>query len=186
VDSNKYSIAGWLAIISAIIIVPEIVFGVIVERLYSGHPASKIVLAMLHTGGLLISIYILHMFRNLLNERFDFRDVDVLIWILIWSNVLFAGLGIIGLVPGLTRPITFLTLVLFVPFCVITAIFAYKLLQMKEDLYGLLKPFAYTTMAAAICGATIILMPIGLIIQLAALVMQGMIFLRAKEQVEFV
>ena len=61
-----------------------------------------------------------------------------------------------------------------------------KLLKLKDDLFGLLKPYAYTTLAAAICGATIILMPIGLIIQLAALVIQGMIFLRAKEQVEFV
>ncbi len=185
-QSNKYAIAGWLAIFSAIIIVPEIIFGIILERFYAGHPASKVILALVHVGGLLISIYIYHMFRILLNERFNFHDVDTLIWVLIWSSILFAGLGIIGLVPALTRPISFLTLTLFVPFCVITMIYAYRLLKLRDDLFGLLKPFAYTTMAAAICGATILLMPIGLIIQLGALVIQGMIFLRAKEQVEFV
>jgi hypothetical protein len=77
-------------------------------------------------------------------------------------------------------------MVLFIPYCVITVIYAYKLLKLDDDLFGLLKPFAYSTMAAGICGATIILMPIGLIIQLAAFVIQGMIFLRAKEQIEFV
>lgn len=185
-QSNKYTIAGWLAIFSAIIIVPEIVFGIILERYYAEYAVSQAILALMHVGGLLISIYIYRMFRILLNERFNFHDVDTLIWVLICSSIVFAGLGILGLVPALTRPVSFVTLALFVPFCVITMIYAYRLLKLNDDLFGLLKPFVYTTMAAAICGVTILLMPIGLILQLGALVIQGMIFLRAKEQVEFV
>ena len=60
------------------------------------------------------------------------------------------------------------------------------LFQVSDDLFGLLKPFAYTTIASGICGVTVILMPIGMLIGLAALIIEGMIFLRAKEQVEFV
>ena len=57
---------------------------------------------------------------------------------------------------------------------------------MSAELLGLLKPFAYTTIASGICGVTVILMPIGMLVGIAALIIEGMIFLRAKEEVEFV
>jgi hypothetical protein len=185
-DSNKYNLAGWLAILYAVMLVPQIVFGFIVEKTASGNPVAETFMTLLNLAGYALVIYVLAMFRHLLNERFDFHEVDIFIWILIWANVLFAGLGLVALVPVLERPLGFMVLALFVPYSIITAVLGFKLLHLKDDLFGLLKPYAYTTIALGILGATILLMPIALFIQIAALIIQGMIFLRAKEQVEFV
>jgi hypothetical protein len=185
-DSKRYNLAGWLAILYAILLVPQILFGLIVEWTASGHPAAETPVMLLNMAGFALVIYVLVMFRHLLNERFDFHEVDVLIWILIWANVLFVALGLVGIIPAIEDPLKIIVLALFVPYSIITAVFGFKLLRLKDDLFGLLKPYAYTTMALGILGATILLMPIALFVQIAALIIQGMIFLRAKEQTEFV
>lgn len=185
-DSNRYNLAGWLAILYAILLVPQIIFGLIVEWTASGHPAAEMLMTLLNMAGFALVIYVLVMFRHLLNERFDFHDVDTLIGILVWANALFMALGLIGIIPAFEDPLKIIVLALFVPYSIITAVFGFKLLRLKDDLFGLLKPYAYTTMALGILGATILLMPIALFVQIAALIIQGMILLRAKEQVEFV
>ena len=184
--ADKYALAGWLAIASAIVVVPEIVAALILERLSHAYPGAKILVAALHVIGLLISVYVLYMFRSLLNERCNFHKADGLIAVLIGASLLFTLIGLMGIIPDWEDVISVVVLVLFVPFSVITAVFGYKLLKLGDDLFGLARPFAYTTMASGILGATVILMPIGLLAQLAALVIMGMIFLRAKEQAEFV
>ena len=80
--------------------------------------------------------------------------------------------------------LSIITLALFVPFSIITVVFGVVLLKLKNDLFGLLNPYAFTTIASGVCGATVILAPIGLLAAIAALVMLGMIFLRAKREAE--
>jgi hypothetical protein len=181
-----YALAGWLAITGAVILVPEIGLSLLLDKISGTYPGAKAIITWLNIVGLAISVYILYMFRSLLNERYNFHGTDTLIMILIGTNVLFAVIGLLGLIPELTVVMSVLVLVLFVPFGVVNIVFAVKLLKLQDDLFGLLKPFAYTTIAAGICGASVILMPLGMLAATAALIMQGMIFLRAKEEVQFV
>jgi hypothetical protein len=51
---------------------------------------------------------------------------------------------------------------------------------------GLLKPFAYTLVASGTLTLAVVGAPIGLALALAAIVMQGMILLRASEEVQYV
>lgn len=182
---THYTLAGWLAIAQAVLVLPQIALAIFLEWLSESYPVLKIFLVMMKVTGLAVGVYVLYIFKRLLNDRYGFHKTDALIWILIAGNVFFFTLGIIGLVPSLEIAIGIATFALMVPFSVLEIIFAVLLLKLNDDLFGLKRPFAYTTIAGGICGATVILMPFCLLAGLAALVMQGMIFLRAKEDVEF-
>jgi hypothetical protein len=186
--TDQYTLAGWLAIISAILLVPEIALAALSELAALG---INLIVIPIHLANLIIGIYILYMFRRLLNQRFDFHATDTLITILIIVNIVFSVVGLIGLLVntfGLSSDtehiLSIITLILFIPFCILTIVFGVRLLKLKDDLFGLLKPYAYTTIGSGVCGATIILAPIGLFVAAAALVILGMIFLRAMREAE--
>jgi len=64
---------------------------------------------------------------------------------------------------------------------VIHILFGIRILHLPEDLFGLLKPFSYLSIAIGICSVTFILLPLGLIIEAVSYVILGMIFFRATE-----
>ncbi len=180
-----YAIAGWLAIAQAVLVLPQIVLSVLVELLSRSYPIAKIFLMMMKITGLAVGIYVTFMFKQLLNQQYNFHKTDILIFIQIGGSIIFFFLGLIGLVPSFETAIAIVTVVLMVPFSVIQILFAVYLLKLEDDLFGLKKPYAYTMLGAGICGVTVILMPFSLLAGLVSLVMLGMIFLRAKEEVEF-
>ncbi len=69
---------------------------------------------------------------------------------------------------------------------IINIVFGIRLLQLKDDLFGQLKPFAYATIGSGVGIVSILLMPFGLLAAVTAYIIQGIIFLRAAEDVEFV
>ena len=185
--TNQYTLAGWLAIISAILLVPEIGLAVLLEFISS---SMEVIIAPIHIVNLIIGVYILYMFRKLLNREFNFHSTDLIITILIIINIVSFIIGIIelgGSMFGLDLTADHnLTIVIFVLIvnCILTIIFGVMLLKLEGDLYGMLKPYAYTTIGSGVCGATVILAPIGFLAAIAGLVMLGMIFLRAKRDAE--
>ncbi|MCP4568837.1 MAG: hypothetical protein GY841_14765 [FCB group bacterium] len=183
---NNYRLAGWLTIIMAILIVPQVLLAILFEVTAKGHPLANILMGAIYLSNAIIGVYILYMFRVMLNERYDFHLVDVLINILIAFNVLSMLNSLLGMIANLEMIISILTIVLMIPYGIVQIIFAVRMLKLDDDLFGLLKPFAYTMMAAGICAATIILLLPGLLVAIVNLVIMGMIFLRAKEQVEFI
>ncbi len=183
---HSYALAGWLAIISAVLIVPEIGLAFLAGFISSGF---EILVLPIHIANTVIGIYILYMFRKLLNRQFDFHATDVLITILILVNVVFSLIGLvsitidtIGLGSEAESNLSLITMALFVPFSLLTIAFGVMLLKLKDDLFGLLQPYAYTTIVSGVCGATILLAPIGLLAAVVALVMLGMVFLRANRE----
>lgn len=185
---QNYRLAGWLAIVSSILLLPEIILGLVFEFLA---PDFKIIVAVIHFFNTIIAIYIWYMFKILLNKQFDFHQVNIPIMIIIGINILFFFLGIVDLYGTLFETgeafktaLGIVTFSFFVPFCIVNIIFAVILLKIKDDLFGLLKPFAYLTIISGALGATIILAPLGLITVVISLVIQGMIFLRAQGEIE--
>jgi membrane-bound metal-dependent hydrolase YbcI (DUF457 family) len=69
---------------------------------------------------------------------------------------------------------------------IVSIVFGRRLLSMKDDLSGLLRPFAHTTVASGALTLTVVGAPVGLALALAAIVMQGMILLRANEDLQYV
>ena len=130
------------------------------------------------------------MFRLLLHEGYDFHRTDRLITIMIWVNIVIA---IIQLGDTFSRifgmnfelGLGILSMTLFVPYCIVSIVFGLTLLKLQGDLFELLHPFAYTSIAAGVCGATVILIPLGMLFAIASLVIQGMIFFRTRDEVEY-
>jgi hypothetical protein len=187
---NRYALAGWLAIAQAVLLFPEIGVAVVADYLLGTSPFIKVAVAPIHIASMLVGIYVLYMFRDLLGRRFEFHRTDNVLVTLIGANVVFIVLGILGLVLGLLAGAAedlfdVLTLVLFVPYNIIVVVFGIMLLKLEDDLFGLLKPLVFMTITSGVLGATIILSPLGLLAHIASLIILGMVFLRAKGEIEF-
>lgn len=189
-EERRYVTPGWMAIIAASLSLPMIVLGIILDLLARKNtgvaagfliPYISVVLAQTVCG-----LYALGRLKTLLNERHGFHEVDSLIVAMIIGACILTLLGLsarISLVAlGAARPL--ILAFLFILFCLgiflslLTIIFAVKLLRLESSLGGLLRPYAYVNIAAAICFATLILAPLGLLLDAGGNVMLGMIFLR--------
>ena len=69
-----------------------------------------------------------------------------------------------------------------IPFSVIGIISGTRLLKLEHSLNGFRKPMAYTLIISSICFATLILVPVGLILSSAFTFMLGLVFLKSGEQ----
>jgi hypothetical protein len=199
-EENEYKLAGWLAVVQAILFPVGIVIGIIeavaaaelfgIRRPFVG-PAD-----LLMIGFTAIAIYTLLMFRRLLHERYDYHDLDLLILLSIWWAIVFQVIGL-----GLGVIITFMWPVDKILFTVIYAVFftgamvsvgivdiliAVKLLRDENDFGEYIRGFAYVTMAAGICEVTVLLSPLSTILIPVTAIILALIFFRDKREVEFV
>ncbi len=193
---NPYAVAGWLAIAAAILIVPMFLLGILVDVVAQKQrdvaPLFLVAYLAVTITQTAFDLYAFSRLRGLLNERFGFHAVDKLIVAIILGVIALVGVIIsskilltLGLVP-LDAAFVFTGALFLVglPLNILCIIFAVKLLSLEDDLQGLLKPYAYTTIAAAICFASFILVPFGLLAAAAAALILGIIFLRAGRQTE--
>ena len=198
-DENRYALAGWIAITQAVIFplafVMSIAQGIIGISAFGYRGPTFGPSDLLFITFTAMGVYTLTMFRRLLNERYNFHDIDTLIIVAIWWGILFqlSSLALRGWIVVLWPvPETILTVVYltFMAVAMLVAgivdiLIAVKLLKAKETLSDLLKALAYVTMAAGLLEVTVVLSPISLILVPVSCVILGLIFLR-KEEVEFV
>jgi hypothetical protein len=197
---NRYSLAGGLAIAQAILF--PLAFGMSIVQDLIGKAAFRFEGPTVGPSDLLfiiftvIGIYVLIMFRKLLNERYNYHGIDTLIIISIWWSILFqisslvmkAYAIVMGLEPRLILALIYLSffIVAMLTIGVVDILIAVRLLKIKDKLNDLLRAFAYITIIAGILEASIVLSPLALILIPVTCVILGMIFLREKEEVEFV
>jgi hypothetical protein len=198
-NPRQYEIVGWMSITSAILLFPAIALGLVLE--VSRKPAVLIFLlpyALLFGTSMGLSLYVLYRFKRLLNERYEFHDVDNIITaILILGSVMgVVGIGIkiagtfikintddpVTLLPMALSAVAFLGIV-GLPLAILSIVFAVRLLRLRDTLYGLLKPYAYLTIVASALFATFFLAFLGLFFDVACSVLLGLIFLRAARGV---
>ena len=197
--TSRYKTAGWLSIFVAIIFVPKFVFslilGIIAHEFHS--PGLYLLDALLTIPLTAAFVYLLITIRFLLNERYDFHDVDKLITINYWCLIITGFISIVDDIlktvgisgQHLTTPDIILLVTFFSVFYVmgvVSIIYGIRLLRLKGDLFGMLKVYVYTTIAGGVCLVSIILLPLSLIVAVATYILEGMIFLRAAEDEEFV
>jgi len=190
IDTRKdhSNLVGWLSIISGILLIPEIVLaaalGFVSFDVYA-------FVTPLHVFNLAITTFVLFMFRSLLNNQFDFHRADILITLLIIFNIIFFIMGILELAtytrelnPDAEPLLSIVDKVLYITFGLLTITFGVVLHKLRDDLFGLLKPYAFATIGSGVCGATLILAPVGKLAAAVAYVTLGMIFLRAKREAD--
>lgn len=196
-ETRQYETVGWLSITSAILLFPAVVFSIILE--IGKRPAllglliPYVVLFGLSMG---LSLYALHRFKGLLNDRYGFHDVDNIIRaiVILGSVMMVVGIGMKvagafakvtvqdprALIPMAVGMVVILVLI-GLPLSILSIIFAVKLLRLRDDLFGLLKPYAYTMIVASALFATFLLAFLGMFLDAACSVMLGVIFLRAAK-----
>jgi hypothetical protein len=189
-NNNKYKTAGWLSIANAVLTVPTIALGFLLEYVARSSPVVNILQILLSILFCALGVYILYVFKDLLNTRYQFHIADNLILTLIWINIIFTITGLPKyLIPdvGVVKlTLDIIGVVLFYLMGIITVIFGIRLLKIKDDLFGLLKPFAYMNIVSGVFIMSILLLPFGLLAAVTAYIIQGIIFLRAAEDLEFV
>jgi hypothetical protein len=196
-DERQYSMAGWLAIAGAVMVLPAFALGIVLHpKMPTLSPLLLVYipLVIVQTG---FTLYALYRLRGLLNDRYRFHDVDHLIVAIILGSAALVMVGLLGkigftlgILPSISVIAFFALIVMIgIPLSIVGIVFAVRLLRLQDDLYGLLKPFAYTTIAACVLYATILLAPLGGLVDAACTLMLGVILLRAARgapEVEFV
>ena len=199
-SENRYALPGWLSIIQAILF--PLAFGmaflqaILGARVFRYHGPMFGLHDILIIAFTIIGVYTLLKFRQLLNERYQFHEVDTLILLIIVWNVSFQclSLGLKGLmmalwpVSELAMAITYLG---FLTISMVTAgildiLLAIKLLKGKEIFGDLIKAFAYIALIAGILEVSIFLSLLALVLVPVSCVILGLIFLRSGDEVEFV
>ena len=119
------------------------------------------------------------------NDRFQFHRTDILILVIIGGAIVITTIGLCGKVFayfGAPMPVLLAfvaaLVVVGVPLGILSVIFGIKLLELQDDLGGLLKPYAFLNIVAGVCFATFILAPLGLLIDAVANFMMGLILLK--------
>jgi hypothetical protein len=177
---DRLKLAGWFSILNAVITIPIIILGFIIGL--KQNIALDFVLVLLTALSILIVIYILLTFKGLLNSYFSFYNVDTIIAMFIWANVFVTGANIVPLfLPEYKVKIGIFTLMFMLLNGILHIMLGAKLLKLKEDLFGLLKPFSYLTIATGILCMTIVLLPLGMITDVISSILLAIIFFRATK-----
>lgn len=169
-----YSLAGWISITKAALELP-MAFLIVFSAFYEGVGSEVIpnLLSIISTG---LMAYMYLSFKELLNNRFKFYEVNTFIDLMIVGNIILVLISMFSSYLG-----SIIAVIAFVPLGIIQAILFIKLLGLKDDLYGLLKPLAYSSIATGILIASILLMPVAYIPSIIAEVILGMIFFKATK-----
>jgi hypothetical protein len=205
-NPQTYRMAGWLAIIAGILMLPIMVLTIL------GIPNSPIghFFRLMNTSLQIVQyvciIYALCGFRSLLHDNFQFYNVDGLITSLIIINAAMAGVELFARVifTFFIREASDFPQILSSPFSLIYwavsilvaiaagigwLVFAVRLLRLQDDLRGMLRPFAITSIVANALCLTLVLAPLGVLLIPVSFMMLGMIFFRMGNpppQVDFV
>ena len=184
-DIGLYTLAGWLSILQAVIILPKAGVDLFVEYLTpSGYGILQLFIGF-DVVSKLLGIYVLFMFRRLLNERHSFHKADKLINALIFCYAAFALIWALDLVLNPQSNVLFALPIIYILSSLISIVYAIRLLKLESNLSGLLKPYVYTTIAGGVFGVTIVLGEYGRPIFMVSLILLGMILIRAKSEPEY-
>ena len=182
-NQQKDRIAGWLAVLAGVALVPEvlILLGFDTGRLNS--------LNVLAAGALILGLriaftaYALLRFRASLRRSLDFHGLDTLIPALIVASIALGIAVISARLPGTSGayPAAWIVLLLIGAIVgVLSVTIGWRLLRLDLDFGGLGRPFAWSCILAPLCFATVVAAPIGLLLLAASSILLGLILIRGE------
>ena len=177
--------AGEMAIVSAVITIPCVIaqlvltyFDGLVPKISSG------IITLIMLG---FFIYLITMFKKILNELFHYPNTNFYISALIGLGILNLPIEIMYYIYENVTPISTVLIVLNILFMVIsgvlTLLFAFRLLDIPHELYGYRKSYCYALIITGASFAVVICFPIGYIASVVSDVLLGLIFFKAAEQI---
>lgn len=181
--NNKYALAGWLMITAVVLSLLGLLLTGLISEQDQKSGIFRSIIIILGLCEMSFGVYAFLMFRNFLNEKFNFHKTDDFIIILITGNVIFSLMGMVSLFFN-EEIMLFFTITLFVvsiPICIIGIMFGFQLLKLDSNLHGLLKPIAYSIIVASIAFLSVIGLLVGMIASFAFSVMLGISLILAEK-----
>lgn len=177
---TRYRIAGWLAMGNAFLTIPWFIMTFFLASKEGVWP--KLADAGMQFASAAIFIYTAVTLKTLLNRSYSFHEVDRFIEWMIKANVAITGVSLIGIIsPAVASSAGILAVILIVPLGVLQLLFGLRLQQIEQDSAPLIRPYSYLSIATGFCLATIILIPVGVVIGAVADIMLGTIMLQAAD-----
>jgi len=132
---------------------------------------------LIQTFGTLLFVAIVLYLKKFLNAAFDFyvtdRNIDLMVMASIGTGVL--SIGVFSF-PAFKEPLQSAVIVVLIAMGIVQAQFGFRLLKLPDNLGGLLKPFSYANMVTGIFLASVVLMPLSIIVSALSDLMLGTIF----------
>lgn len=197
---NRFSLAGWLALVAAVIFPVSFVLGILESAVadkafgYDGPvlgPSDGV--SVIFT---ILAIYVLVVFRRFLHDRYQFHGIDGLITLSILWSILFEltslAIGALAMIAwpvdeGITLVMTLSILGMFMlAVGIIDLLIGIRLLQAKQQFSEMVRVFAVLTLLSGIFEVSLLLSPLALLLVPVHFVLLGLILLREREEAEFV
>ena len=183
-ENSKYKLAGYLAIATAVLLIPVTVITIMHDIPATYNPALLPFIIVFTVIMLFCGLYAFYRFKDFLNEYYDFHDIDKLVWPIMLLRIVVTLFSLLGKVPDLKLIAGIMTIVTAIATVILLIIFCFILLRLKVSLHGLLKPYAYLTIALCICAMTFVLGIVAVILGVVTNFMLGIILLKTPEKLE--
>jgi len=193
-NENKYATPGWLAVAGAILILPILPCGIILDIMFRkgvlSMPFATMFLFFSVAQSVLV-IYAFYRFKSYLNELHEFHKTDLLILIIVTLAIVMTSFGVVMRIAtwgGAPESMQFgfiaVVFTIGIPMGVLSIIFGIRLLELKDSGQALLKPYAYLNIVAGALFVTFILAPIGLLVGAVGDLLMGLMMLGKGPKVE--
>ncbi|HEY5974241.1 MAG TPA: hypothetical protein VIU41_05815 [Geobacteraceae bacterium] len=173
--------AGWLAMISAIITLPLVYLSFRLEG--QSDLTAQLLETTIQVLGIVIFVAVTILLKRFLNSTFNFHLTDRLIKLMIKANIVICVMAILSLyLKTLQESLSVFIVVMVVVLGIMQTMFGYQLRRLPNDLGGMLKPYCYLNMAIGITSASVVLVPVAVVLSAIADVMLGTIFFQAARR----
>jgi hypothetical protein len=176
---QRLDVAGSLAMASGILTIPLTVVHLLTSE--GDLRLAGDLLALLQTA---LTVYLFVTFREVLHERFAFADADGTIGFLVAGSIVLFALGLVRQAvrtPDFERLVGLGFTVAVAALGVGSVLFGRRLLRAPRRPGGYLPAFAYANLVLGVCLASIVLVPLAIVVSVVADVLMGLIFFDAAQ-----
>lgn len=179
---SRYQFAGWLAMVNAFLTIPWIIMTIFLTEKAGLWP--RLADAAMQLASAAIFIYTIITLRSILHRNYSFHDTDRLIEWMVKANLLVTTVSLIGNVStSFASAAGTVAVILIVPLGVIQLFFGLKLQQLQTESSPLFRPYSYLNIATGFCLATIIMIPLAIVVGAIADIMLATILLQAGSSI---
>jgi hypothetical protein len=184
--TKRFRLAAYFSIANAVLSLPLVVASVLTgiaeaSGAISGL-ASRIITAVMSIVIYALAIYVLVALRELFEQRYGYQRVSGILKAFIYLYAVFMLLSALGLISSaMETAVGILSVIAMIVVGVMSIVYGIRLLSFNEDLYGCRKPYAAIEIATGVCLSTVLLMPLGLLLNIASNIFLAIIFFREAE-----
>lgn len=161
--------------VSAFLTVPIVYLSYVIESRTDA--VATVIQAVIQITATMLFVAIVLYLKKLLNTVFTFHDTDRNINLLLLASIVMGVLSMGALYfEPLKESLGSAVIVMLIAQGIVQVQFGYKLLKLPYDLGGMLKPFCYANMATGVLLASVVLIPLGILISAISDLMLGTIF----------